>query len=1158
MKTKQVLKSVVASGIAVSMMGAVVLTGCDPEVPQRDYEPVDRVEVVFDPDTGVIPLPNDAALDDGRLPGLPEFEEGTVEEEFSNYLRLLHGWLPTTPIEIPFSGPLDEETVDEDGIRLYRFVGDDDLERAGIADFVYSEDEEGHSSLVEVIPETVGNGGDQFAVIVTSDVESADGVGVGASLPMFYAASPAPLVDADGQPALEVMADQPEQAQALEGLRLLVKPVIDAVEEGVGDDDPVDRDDLAIAFRWTISPDTKLDFDPDAARVPIPNTAALDDDGTFPEAATCHAGENTAQGYFDDYLAGLSGWPDVTPISVPLTGAIDPESIGDDDVQLWREADGEWERVAATASYRDEDVDPCTGETSADHIIDVVPEEAMGTREQYFAFVTRDVEPADGSDQLIPEIPMYLALQPHDLVDEEGASLLPQLSDEDAQGIQGLKEIVAPAMAEIEAQTELDYQDLAGVWNWYTWDDTFVVFDPDTGEIPFPNLMMMGDDGTVELPIPEDADPMTEAIVESLNMRGGFSSHAPGWIPLDGKVDPETVTKDAFSLGVADDQNLLDDELFDLRYEEEWDRIVFEPLITLEPNAIYAPILIDQLMGVNERPVQSPPLFIFLRSPYELAEDGQSLVDQLDDETAVLLETARSDFESAGFWFLIQGRTDASSREEITYAGAFETDDPVQPLREYRALALDVLDERGEVRAYRECEIEENCGEFEEDGDPHLVEVDDEIEYPGTSGDMVDMSNVSAMYTGGEFMSAEVNAAAGTVAESEERIGITVFLPEEEQGEGDCEPPYDVAISQHGLTSDRHQGGLVMANEMAAYPGCMATVAMDFPLHGGRTAGVDTPHPEEPPPNSGEGFFSEDIAASTGNFIQAMIDLFVLARVIEGDEGESGLEGLFAELDEEENGSQGQEGENEQGEGEGEENGIQRFGDGIGYVGGSLGGILGTPFVALDPNVDTAVLNAAGGRMKWLLEGDEEGVSDIGEPLFAAMGLEPGDLELFEALTMVQWLTDIIDPATFANFAADGEHRTLAYNAEDEAFGPTTGDTCEDSEDCPGGWQCEEVGEEDLCVEYAPEVDALVQMARDERTIVNRTTEALAEGFGASLDDTTFEGVSHYFATILDESDDDFVAGQCARQQAAAWLESGLFDEATLPAELTADECTGQ
>lgn len=1099
------------------VIGAVILAGsiigCDPNIPERDTKGLPPLEVIFDPETGTIPLPNDVALEDGFLPRLEGAGEESAQGEFLEYLTNLRGWLNSTPIEIPFSGALDEGSLDG-AVHLYRVVGDE-LVEAEIDEVLYSENEDG-TAVVRVLPRERLLHGQQYAVAVTKDVQGARGEAVVEPLPIFFAASREPLVDEAGRPLIGVLAGDPEQAQTLEGLRLMLAPVFEALEE-----EGIDRDAVAVAFRWTVTPDAAAAFDPELGRVPLPNTLALDEDGTFPAAGTCFAGESSANGYFDDYLASLSGWPDVTPITLPLTGPIDVSSLTEDAVQLWRlEENNQWQRVEdIVLGYHTEAVDSCTGEVSEAYSIELQPAGGMDIRERYFAFATRDLKGADGRE-LIPETPIYMGMQPYPVVDEGGASLVASLSDEQAQGIAGVQAVLRPVLEVISEEVGLDYRELATVWSWYTWDDTIVVFDPDAGEIPFPNAFLIGEDGRVAIPIPENADPMTEGILETLNRRTGFSTTAPGWIPLDGQVDPGTVGYESVAMAPEAGFNtkLLGADDYTVRYEREWGHIVVEPSRPLNPEQLHAGIITQDMIGANGRPVQPSPAFVFLRSPYPLWKEGEgSLVYALDDGTAQALEAARQQYEQLFLLALILDGV-RFQRERIVNAWAFTTEDPVEAMQEYRAYARELVEERSGSWVWRACDVDESC----DDSDPGLVIFDETFTEPGSAGVEVDVSNLWAAQFAAEFENVELSQAT-QVLEAGEPVGFSVYLPKEVQDGGNCGAPFDVVIAQHGLGADRWQVGLGLANELAAYPNCLATVAMDFPFHGGRSVGASSLHPEGRPANSGQGFLTADLLAANANFSQAIVDLFVLTRVIQGNGGD-GLTALFEELNP----------------------GEPLFSDRIGYIGVSLGGILGVPFVALEPAIDTAVINGAGGRLTWMLEGDEEGPSTIGGPILdflSGMGMEPGDFAFIRTMALVQWVADWIDPFAYAPTAISGERRNLEI-LDDGEPGPVIGSQCEESAECSEFWRCESVvvdGEsEKRCVEYLPPVQFLVQMIEGDRTIVNRSTKALAKALEVELDDTTYEGVPHHFMTIRDSADPSFEAGVCAREQAAQWLGSGI------------------
>jgi hypothetical protein len=92
-------------------------------------------------------------------------------------------------------------------------------------------------------------------------------------------------------------------------------------------------------------------------------------------------------------------------------------------------------------------------------------------------------------------------------------------------------------------------------------------------------------------------------------------------------------------------------------------------------------------------------------------------------------------------------------------------------------------------------------------------------------------------------------------------------------------------------------------------------------------------------------------------------------------------------------------------------------GDRVGYLGVSLGGILGAVTIAVEPTTENAVLNVAGGRVAFL--GDNPGTRPIYQAALAAQaGLEVDDpaFEIFlqRMLFLGQQALDAADPLNFA------------------------------------------------------------------------------------------------------------------------------------------------
>lgn len=1119
-------------------LGCIVVSmGCQPELPQRDAPDDEPVEAMFEPDEQLLPMPNDIAMEDGRLPELPGAEPDSAAGELSDYMAGLGGWPRTMAVEIPFSGPLNEESLDEEAVRMYRVDSEDTLVRADIQQLLYKETDEGHS-VVEVVPADPSQSGESYAVVVTDRLEDEDGQPVAAALPTFLAASEMPLVDDDNEPTLDILVDEPDQARDLERMRRMLRPVYDAIGEGVGEDDPIERDEVVAAFRWTVMPQIAAAFHPDAQQLPVPNNAALDEDGTFPESATCHAGEESARGVLDDYLASLTGWPPETPITVTVTGGIDPDSIGDDDVQLWRRVGDDWQRdTELTVEYRDHDEDPCSGEQLDTPLLELTPGEPMATHEEYFAFVTRDIYPSDAADddaELLPELPMLVAMQPHEIVDDDGHSTISTLSDDEARALVELRDTIGPAIEAIEQREGLGWDDLAAVFRWHTWNDTFVPFAPDEQKGPFPNSTLMDDDEEFVQMFPVDDNTPRAELIDSLNGRAGFSPLAAGWIPLDGPVDPESFDSETVRFFDRGELAPADDGLFDVELRAQLDRIAFEPTAVLAEDSEYVGAITDDMTGENGRPIQPSPFVVLLRNEHPVAEDGESNVDMLTDEEAVHLEQNRVEFNAqvdflGGQLYDDWGEEDGTNRENVAAVWTFETEpqQPTEPMRRRRAMVRHLLETDDELQAHRACEVTgEGC-----DDDPDFVAFDDEFDHPGAPEVQVETSHLRAMHRGAEFEAVYADDGAETV-------GFSVLLPETDEDGADCEPPYQTVIAGHGFGADRWEAALAAADELAASR-CLATVALDFPHHGGRTASADTPHPETTPEDSGDDFWTDDLVATTDNLEAAVSDLFALARIAEGPDGDQdGLDGLFEELDDD----------------------GPLFDGVVGYVGLGLGGIVGVPFAAVEPSVRVLGTNGAGGRIGWMLEGDEQGPGELATPLVESIeneiGAEAAGGEHFETAALAQWHADHVDPFVHGENTRDGGVPVLSYDPDQDDYTPATDGVCDDDNDCEPGFECESVGGDDVCVQYTAETDALVQMAHGERTVVNRATERLAEQLGAPLGEATFEDADHGFVGQFDDQAGDYQQGRCARRQIGAWFDTALDGDAQLPEELEADICT--
>ncbi len=170
------------------------------------------------------------------------------------------------------------------------------------------------------------------------------------------------------------------------------------------------------------------------------------------------------------------------------------------------------------------------------------------------------------------------------------------------------------------------------------------------------------------------------------------------------------------------------------------------------------------------------------------------------------------------------------------------------------------------------------------------------------------------------------------------QIPVLAVLPATPAPEGG----YPVVVFAHGITRSKGDA-LAIAPQLAKLG--IATVAIDWPNHGARAVQTSVEEPRgcggTPDPTMAvqcfAPFVSANLVVTRDNFRQAILDATALIKALKGCTGDA-CGGLDINP--------------------------QR----IGYLGQSLGAILGTSVVAMNPDVRAAVLNAGGGGLVDLVE----------------------------------------------------------------------------------------------------------------------------------------------------------------------------------------------
>jgi hypothetical protein len=213
------------------------------------------------------------------------------------------------------------------------------------------------------------------------------------------------------------------------------------------------------------------------------------------------------------------------------------------------------------------------------------------------------------------------------------------------------------------------------------------------------------------------------------------------------------------------------------------------------------------------------------------------------------------------------------------------------------------------------------------DGDP-----------PATVGTVARASFLSPDYRaeGGRFPARFLD---GSAVPPDARLEFLLALPAPDSAQG-IAPPYPVVILQHGFAGDD-----TIVTQLAG------------PLTAAGLAAIGIPAPEHGPRGHFLDFFNfDDFNAFGDNWRQSSVDLLQLVRVIE--------HGLDLDGDAASDVDPGR----------------------LGYLGVSLGGVIGGVFTAIEPDVTTAVLNVPGGRLSQLTGAS----SPFAEPFLARFAAESG------------------------------------------------------------------------------------------------------------------------------------------------------------------------
>lgn len=565
-------------------------------------------------------------------------------------------------------------------------------------------------------------------------------------------------------------------------------------------------------------------------------------------------------------------------------------------------------------------------------------------------------------------------------------------------------------------------------------------FDPDSGQIPMPNNVLLDRaQDLVQLPDSPLDDDEARHIKQVLSHYDGFSTtgaitfKATEALDASTVLDPEHVRlfRHDAQLGALIEHTELERGIL-----QDGVTMFIRPKLALEPATTYLAVATTDITTQSGERLEAQPLSVLLRLDAAIAQEGASQVSALDDASASRLEPTR--LENATMLSLMES-SQGLSRDDLALAVPFRTVDAVSYM----------MDQRAKLYA--------------ENVRTDVVDVLDKS--PNERGLPIVMRDVETIISGKLTVLDHLDRKTLRMREDgsyEERLVEFVLTIPESAKRG---TPIPTVIFGHGLITSREL--LYMITNKLAEAG-YAAISLDLPLHGersvclrdsncagdrstcdeerrcidadgspGRINAIEWIIPDGPsyPITSGEPFIIiNDIEASRDHFVQAVMDLTQLVRVVRGADWAKATGGYVLD------------------------------GQDMVYLGMSLGGILGSILSVVEPTIETFVLNVPGAGLLEMME-NSPAFSTLFANEVAARGIESRESDAyFRFQNIIRWMLDPIDPVNVVQHAV---------REQGSYTDPYTGETI-----------------------TLPFKRVMIQMAESDSVVPNITTEILSERMG--------------------------------------------------------------
>jgi hypothetical protein len=562
---------------------------------------------------------------------------------------------------------------------------------------------------------------------------------------------------------------------------------------------------------------------------------------------------------------------------------------------------------------------------------------------------------------------------------------------------------------------------------------TFPLLDLANSIIPLPNDLLRNPT-TGMLAFPGTGEPFDAA-----NSLDGFSTSGAIIIPFRGTVRPETITNDTLPVfnSTTGEKALMS---WTVSETTTGSVVTGLPVLALDPSTTYIVVTSNSIMSaLSDTPILSDNAINILKTTTPLFDGAASTNPALDDATAARLEPVRVAYQP--IWAAAETLT-GQSRADIPLAFAFTTQTLFETLPVVRANAIAA--NAGLMNA-NPAFPGSAAAEFAPVGMGHdllpggfspTAPFNNEALANGANLDFapiniptverfltqniapnIPSSNIGRIHLG-SFQAPVYRAdpvegfwANPPVQTGTRTINFVLFLPNASsfpvvlQGVGGLPSPgpniAQPVIFQHGITGNKFQS-VAIADSLASQG--LACIAIDLELHGD----LSQPAPSNDSSVSGQGFINlPNLRNSRDNGLASVNNLYVLTNAIvtgQTNIDAPAIAGAPANLPE--------------------------LGAPIvnpafsnpGYIGLSLGSIVGTPFHTTEPNISGSALNVGGARLSTLLLNSETFGSIVRDGL-AAAGVIEGTPSFAQFFIIAQAVFDNADPVNYAAHAITGDLR---------------------------------------------------------------------------------------------------------------------------------------